>query len=117
MRLKVGLSSASVISIIIAIVILISFDILVNKDSNKGLNIYKTTGYLFIKPSSADDINNDINLTNFLQNLTFRLHYRELFYNNFFMRNSSRRINKISGLNIFFHIQRNHLHIARLKAG
>ena len=120
MRRKLGLiniSKISVISIIIAVVNLISFNIPDSRDSNKGLVPYKTGRYLFIKPSSADDINNDINLTNFLQNLTFKLHYRELFYNNFFMKNSSGRINKIPVLNILFHIQRNHLHIARLKAG
>lgn len=118
MRRKLGLiniSKISVISIIIAVVNLISFNIPVIK----GLNVYKANGYLFIKPSPADNINNDTNLTNFIRNLNLiiKLHYRDVFFNNYFVKNSSGGINKISGLNIFFHIQRNHLHIARLKAG
>jgi len=114
MRPKEGLS---LIFIIITAIILISFNIPDSRDSNKGLVPYKTGRYLFIKPSSADDVNNDINLTNTLRDLIFKIHYRELYFNNFFIKNSSGGTNKISGLNIFYHIQRNRLHIARLKAG
>ena len=120
MRLNMKLSIVCLV-IVIVTVILISFNIPVDKDSNKCLGIYYNSGYLFIEPSSAVYNNNDINLTNLLQNTIFRLYY--LYYyesinnNYFFTNNPSKRTNKISRLNILFHIQRNHLHIARLKAG
>ncbi len=122
MRQKSGLSNISEISpivlMIITVIILISLNMLVSKDLNKGLNIYKTNRYLFIKPSSANEINNDTDLTNYLRNLIFKFYYCDQFFNNIYsVRNSSGGINKISGLNLFIHIQRNHLHIARLKAG